>query len=251
MSFDIKKYRDDLIFIPLGGTGEIGMNVNMYHLNGKWLMVDLGLGFAHDVPGIDMLAPDITFARDQKKNIVGLILTHIHEDHLGAVQYLWQELGITIYTSNFTAKFLRSKLEEFPFAREVKIVIIDPSKELDLDPFKIEFIGLTHSVPEMNALMIKTNHGNILHSGDWKFDPDPVIGNISEKEKIKAYGDRGDILALVCDSTNALSPGRSRSEGDLYESLREIVGKCRCPFKDNASRRSYPFFEIAQIKDIY
>ncbi len=226
MNINLKKHHSELLFTPLGGAGEIGMNVNMYHLNGKWLMVDLGLGFAHDVPGIDMLAPDITFARDQKKNIVGLILTHIHEDHLGAVQYLWQELGITIYTSNFTAKFLRSKLEEFPFAREVKIVIIDPSKELDLDPFKIEFIGLTHSVPEMNALMIKTNHGNILHSGDWKFDPDPVIGNISEKEKIKSYGDRGDILALICDSTNALSPGRSRSEGDLYESLREIVGKC-------------------------
>lgn len=227
MNINLKKHHSELLFTPLGGAGEIGMNVNMYHLNGKWLMVDLGLGFAHDIPGIDMLAPDITFAKEHKKNIVGLIITHIHEDHLGAVQYLWQELGMTIYTSNFTAKFLRAKLEEFPFAREVKIVVIDPSKELNLDPFKIEFIGLTHSVPEMNALMIKTNHGNILHSGDWKFDPDPVIGNVSEKEKIKAYGDKGEILALICDSTNALSPGRSKSEGDLYESLREIVGNCK------------------------
>lgn len=227
MNINLKKHYEDLLFTPLGGAGEIGMNVNMYHLSGKWLMVDLGLGFAHNIPGIDMLAPDITFAREQKKNIVGLILTHIHEDHLGAVQYLWQELGMTIYTSNFTAKFLRSKLEEFPFAKEVKIITIDPNKELNLDPFKIEFIGLTHSVPEMNALMIKTNHGNILHSGDWKFDPDPVVGNVSEKEKIKSYGDKGEILALICDSTNALSQGRSKSEGDLYESLRQIIGNCQ------------------------
>jgi ribonuclease J len=227
MDINLKKHHSDLLFTPLGGAGEIGMNVNMYHLNGKWLMVDLGLGFAHDIPGVDMLAPDISFARAHKKNIVGLILTHIHEDHLGAVQYLWQELEMPIYTSNFTAKFLRAKLEEFPFASQVKIITIDPTQDLKLDPFTIEFIGLTHSVPEMNALMIKTSHGNVLHSGDWKFDPDPVIGNVSEKEKIKAYGDRGEILALVCDSTNALSPGRSRSEGDLYESLKTIVQDCQ------------------------
>lgn len=226
MNIDLKKYKSDLLFTALGGASEIGMNVNLYHLDGKWLMVDLGLGFAHDVPGIDMLAPDISFIKSQKKNLLGLVITHIHEDHLGAVQYLWEELEMPIYTSNFTAQFLRSKLEEYKFASRVKIFTVDPSKELNLEPFKIEFIGLTHSVPEMHALMIKTNHGNILHSGDWKFDPDPVVGNISEKEKIKSYGDKGDILALVCDSTNALSPGRSKSEGDLFASLKKIISNC-------------------------
>jgi len=226
MNINLKKHKSDLLFTALGGAGEIGMNVNLYHLNGKWLMVDLGLGFADDVPGVDMLAPDISFIKDHKKNLVGLILTHIHEDHLGAVQYLWEELEMPIYTSNLTAKFLRSKLAEYAFANHVKIITVDPANELKLDPFTIEFIGLTHSVPEMHALLIKTPHGNILHSGDWKFDPDPVVGNISEKEKIQQYGDKGEILALVCDSTNAMSPGRSRSEGELFMSLRSIIAEC-------------------------
>ena len=223
MNINLKKHKDDLLFAPLGGASEIGMNVNLYHLEGKWLMVDCGLGFANNIPGVDMLAPDISFIKAHKKNLVGLVITHIHEDHLGAVQYLWEELEMPIYTSKLTANFLRSKLEEYPFAKSVKIHEINPTKDLELKPFTIEFIGLTHSVPEMNALLIKTNHGNILHSGDWKFDPDPVVGNVSEKEKIKSYGDKGEILALVCDSTNALSPGRSRSEGELHESLKELI----------------------------
>jgi len=227
MQLNLKKHREDLLFIPLGGASEIGMNVNLYHLDGKWIMVDCGLGFAHDVPGIDMLAADISFIKAHKKDLLGIIITHIHEDHLGAVQHLWQELEAPVYTSDFAAKFLRAKLEEYSFGSRVKINVIDESQELKLGNFNIEFIGLTHSVPEMNALMIKTRHGNILHSGDWKFDPNPVLGKISEKEKIKAYGDRGEILALVCDSTNALSLGHSRSEGDLFESLHKIIKDCK------------------------
>ena len=227
MKIDLTKYKDNLLFIPLGGAGEIGMNVNLYHLDGKWLMVDLGLGFAHNAPGIDMLAPDISFIKSNKKDLVGLILTHIHEDHLGAVQYLWEELEVPIYTSNLTAIFLRSKLEEYSFAKYVKINVIDPNKELALNPFKINFIGLTHSVPEMNALIIKTKYGNILHSGDWKFDTDPVVGDISQKDIIREYGNQKSILALVCDSTNALNPGRSGSEGDLFDSLKKIISKCK------------------------
>lgn len=227
MDLNLKTYKEELLFVPLGGASEIGMNVNLYHLDGKWLMVDLGMGFAHNVPGIDMLIPDISFIKNHRKNLVGLVITHIHEDHLGAVQYLWQELEMPIYTSRFTANFLRAKLEEFPFGRQVKIIEIDPEKELNLAPFAIEFIGLTHSVPEMNALLIKTRHGNILHSGDWKFDPDPVVGNVSQKDKIQHYGHNGEILALVCDSTNALSPGHSKSEGELYESLKELISGCK------------------------
>ena len=227
MKIDLKKHKADLLFVPLGGASEIGMNVSLYHLDGKWLMIDLGLGFAHDLPGIDMLAPNISFAKDHKKDIVGLILTHIHEDHLGAVQHLWEELRMPIYTSEFTANFLRAKLEEYSFARQVKIITINPEKNLNLKPFDIEFIGLTHSTPEMHAIMIKTEKGNILHSGDWKFDPNPVIGKVSEKEKIKAYGDKKEILALVCDSTNALSPGHSGSEGELFDNLKALIQGCK------------------------
>ncbi|MCE3255077.1 MAG: Ribonuclease 1 [Rickettsiaceae bacterium] len=227
MQLNLKKHREDLLFIPLGGASEIGMNVNLYHLDGKWIMVDCGLGFAHDIPGIDMITADISFIKAHKKDLLGIIITHIHEDHLGAVQHLWQELEAPVYTSDFAAKFLRAKLEEYPFANRVKINVIDEEKELKIGSFNIEFIGLTHSVPEMNALLIKTKHGNILHSGDWKFDPNPVVGKLSEKEKIKAYGDRGEILALVCDSTNALSPGHSRSEGELFESLKSIIQDCK------------------------
>jgi ribonuclease J len=223
MNFDLKKYFNSLLFIPLGGANEIGMNVNLYHLDGKWIMVDLGVGFAYDIPGVDMMTADISFIKNHKKNLLGIILTHIHEDHLGAVQYLWQELEVPVYTSNFTANFLRVKLEEFDLTKKVPIKIIDDSTTLNLDPFFIDFIGLTHSVPEMKALVIKTRCGNILHTGDWKFDPDPVIGKISDKEKIASYGKENQILAMVCDSTNAISTGHSRSEGELYDSLKTLI----------------------------
>ncbi len=250
MQLNLKKHREDLLFLPLGGASEIGMNVNLYHLDGKWIMVDCGLGFAHDVPGVDMLAADISFIKAHKKDLLGIIITHIHEDHLGAVQHLWQELEAPVYTSDFAARFLRVKLQEYSFGPRVKIHTIDESKELKLGSFNIEFIGLTHSVPEMNALMIKTRHGNVLHSGDWKFDPNPVLGKISEKEKIKAYGDKGEILALICDSTNALSPGRSKSEGDLFESLKSIVKDCKqlvgvTTFASNIAR----VFTIAKVAE--
>jgi len=250
MQLNLKKHREDLLFLPLGGASEIGMNVNLYHLDGKWLMVDCGLGFAHDIPGVDMLAADISFIKAHKKDLLGIIITHIHEDHLGAVQHLWQELEVPVYTSDFAARFLRVKLQEYSFGSQVKIHTIDESKDLKLGSFTIEFIGLTHSVPEMNALMIKTRHGNVLHSGDWKFDPNPVLGKVSEKEKIKEYGDKGEILALICDSTNALSPGHSRSEGDLFESLRSIIKDCKqlvgvTTFASNIAR----VFTIAKVAE--
>jgi len=223
MDLNLKKHHDDLLFLPLGGANEIGMNLNLYHLDGKWLMVDCGVGFAYDIPGVDMMTADISFIKTHRHNLVGIILTHIHEDHMGAVQYLWEELRAPVYATNFGANFLRTKLEEYKLDKKVPIHLIDGSKDLDLNPFKIEFIGLTHSVPEMQALLIKTHKGNVLHTGDWKFDPDPIVGNVSEKERIQAYGNRGEITALVCDSTNALSEGHSRSEGELHESLKSLI----------------------------
>lgn len=223
MNFSPKKHYEDFLFLPLGGANEIGMNLNLYHLDGKWLMVDCGVGFAYDVPGIDMMTPDISFIKKERKNLLGIVITHIHEDHIGAVQYLWEELQVPVYTTKLAANFLRAKLKEFKLDKVVPIHLIEPEKNLKLGSFEIEFLGLTHSVPEMQALFIKTRHGNVLHSGDWKFDPDPVVGNVSEKEKISAYGDRDEILALVCDSTNAINEGHSGSEGDLHKSLKALI----------------------------
>lgn len=223
MDLNLKKHHSELLFLPLGGANEIGMNVNLYHLNGKWIMIDCGVGFAYDIPGVDMMTADISFIKEHRDNLLGIVLTHIHEDHMGAIQYLWEELEVPVYATNFGANFLRTKLQEYKLDKVVPIHIIDGSKNLNLGPFDIEFIGLTHSVPEMQALMIRTEKGNVLHTGDWKFDPDPVVGEVSEKEKIRALGDAGEVTALICDSTNAISEGHSRSEGELYESLKSLI----------------------------
>ena len=223
MNLDLKKNKSELLFLPLGGANEIGMNLNLYQLDGKWLMVDCGVGFANDVPGITMMTPDITFIKKHRKDLLGIVLTHIHEDHLGAIQYLIQDLEVPIYATLLGANFLKSKLSEFNLDKTTDIRIIDGEKNLNLGPFDIEFLGLTHSVPEMKAMMIRTRVGNVLHTGDWKFDPDPVVGDVSDKELIKKYGDAGEILALVCDSTNAINEGHSKSEGELYESIKSLV----------------------------
>ncbi len=223
MDLNLKKHYNDLLFLPLGGANEIGMNLNLYHLDGKWIMIDCGMGFAYDIPGVDMMTADISFIKANRKNLLGIIITHIHEDHLGAVQHLWRELEAPVYATEFAANFLRTKLQESRLDKEVPIHLIDGSKDLNLNPFQLEFVGLTHSVPEMKAVIVKTRKGNILHTGDWKFDPDPVVGELSEKERIKAYGDAQEILAVVCDSTNALSEGHSRSEGELYDSLKSLI----------------------------
>jgi ribonuclease J len=243
MSFDIKKHKNNLLFIPLGGSGEIGMNVNLYHLDGKFIMIDLGLGFANNIPGVNMIAPDLSFIKKHKKDLLAIVITHIHEDHIGAVQHLWQELKVPIYATNLAKNFLEAKLEEYPFKKKVKINVIDGSKNLNLGPFELDFIGLTHSVPEMNAISIKTRFGNILHTGDWKFDSDPVVGNVSEKEKIAQIAKDEGFLAIISDSTNILSKGRSGSEGDLQKNMEEVISKSQgmvgvTTFASNIARMS-------------
>ncbi len=226
MHTNLKKHKDDLMFLPLGGANEIGLNVNLYHYKGKWIMFDLGAGFADEtLPGIDMLVPDLAFVHQLKGDFLGVVLTHGHEDHLGAVHYLWKELRCQIYATPFTAALVRNKLKETSYAKDVKIKIVDPGSKFSVGPFDLEMVQLTHSIPEMNAIAIRTEHGNILHTGDWKFDPNPLIGPLSNEEALKRYGDKG-VLALVCDSTNVFSPGHSGSEGDLKESLAELIGKC-------------------------
>ena len=226
MSINLKAYQDKLLFLPLGGANEIGINVNLYQFQGKWIMIDCGSGFADDhLPGVDMVVADLSFISRYKEDLLGIILTHAHEDHLGAIQYLWNELECPIYTTKFTKCFLQNKIAEYSFSKEVSIIEIDPKKIFDLGPFSIEMIGLTHSAPEMHALMIRTTAGNVLHTGDWKFDPRPIVGKVSDEGALKACGDEG-VLALVCDSTNVFNPGVSGSEGDVRDSLVEIIAGC-------------------------
>ncbi|MCH2036995.1 MAG: ribonuclease J [Rickettsiales bacterium] len=228
MSFNIKKHKDDLLFIPLGGAGEIGMNVNLYHLDGKWIIADLGAGFADDwLPGVDMIVADISFIREHRDDVLGIVLTHAHEDHLGGIQYLWDELECPVYATPFTASFLERKLADSGYKKgEVPIHRIEPGSRFNLGPFDMELVEITHSVPEMNGIFIRTRHGNILHTGDWKLDPKPVVGADTNEAKLTAFGDEG-VLAMVSDSTNIFSAGRSGSEGKLSESLEQLIASCK------------------------
>ena len=217
----------ELVFLPLGGTGEIGMNCNLYGFGtrGKrqWIMVDLGVTFGkHSDPGIDVITPDISFIEKQKKNLCGLLLTHGHEDHIGAVAHLWPRLKCPVYATPFTAALVRGKLAEAGLLDEVPLHIIEPDAHLEIGPFVIDYICLTHSIAEPSALAIEVEGARILHTGDWKIDPDPVIGKLTEVDRLKALGDAG-IDAIICDSTNVLSPGRSGSEADVGRMLEDVV----------------------------
>lgn len=226
MSFNPKAYKEKLLFVPLGGANEIGINVNLYHFQGKWIMIDCGSGFADEhLPGVDMIVADLKFIEKHKDNLLGLVLTHAHEDHLGAIQYLWSSLECPIYTTKFTKNFLKIKLSEYAFAKDIKINEVKSGDRFDLGPFSIEMIPLTHSAPEMQSLMIRTAAGNIMHTGDWKFDSNPVIGKPSDTEALKKCGDEG-VLALVCDSTNVFNEGVSGSEGDVRSNLIDIIARC-------------------------
>ena len=210
-----------LYFLPLGGSGEIGMNLNLYHTRGKWLMVDLGITF-DQTPGIEVLMPDTKFIEEHAKNLVGIVLTHAHEDHIGAVPYLWSRLQCPLFATPFTAALVRHKLHEAGL--KAPVIEVPLSGGVDIGPFTVDFIRLTHSIPEPNALAIRTAAGTIVHTGDWKIDPDPLIGEATDIAALTKLGDEG-VLALVCDSTNVFVPGRSGSEGVIRKNLIELVGK--------------------------
>ena len=219
----------DLVFLPLGGTGEIGMNCNLYGYGerGKrdWIMVDLGVTFGRqDEPGIELITPDISFIEQHRDRLHGLLLTHGHEDHIGAVGHLWPRLKCPIYATPFTAALVKSKLAEQGLLEQVKLNIIEPDAHIDVGPFSIDYICLTHSIAEPSAMAIEVNGHRALHTGDWKIDPDPVIGRLTEVERLKALGDEG-IDAIICDSTNVLSPGRSGSEAEVGAMLEEVVAE--------------------------
>lgn len=226
MTFDFSKHKDDLLFVPLGGSNEIGMNLNLYTYGGKWLMVDCGMGFAGDYyPGIEILLPDISFIVERKEDLLGLVITHAHEDHLGAVPYLWRELECPIYTTPFTGAFLKHKMAEMGPGKRPEVITLDSGGKVDIGAFSLELVELTHSIPEMQAVAITTPKGVVMHTGDWKFDDRPMIGPASDYDLLKKYGD-GKVLAMVCDSTNVFVEGEAGSEGEVREHLVELIKKC-------------------------
>jgi ribonuclease J len=214
---------DELLFLPLGGSGEIGMNLNLYGHAGKWLMIDCGITFGDDTtPGIDVMMPDPAFIEERKDELAGLVLTHAHEDHLGAVPYLWSRLECPIYATPFTAALLRRKLAESNLLKSVPIHEIPMSGSFTVGPFELEMVTLTHSIPEPNAVAVRTKAGTVMHTGDWKLDPDPLVGPSTDEKRLMEIGEEG-VLAMVCDSTNALVPGRSGSESDVRDNMIELV----------------------------
>ena len=217
----------DLAFLPLGGTGEIGMNLNLYRCDGRFLAVDCGIGFggaAH--PEVDVMMPDPGYIAERADKLVGLIITHAHEDHLGAVAWLWPQLRCPVYATPFAAAVLRRKLNEVQLLNQVKLHVVPPGAPMDLPPFKLQFLRVTHSIPEAQALVIETPRGVLLHTGDWKLDPSPLIGPPTNEAAFEALGAKG-VLAMICDSTNAMVEGHSGSEADVRQTLTVLLRDLR------------------------
>ena len=217
----------ELLFCALGGSGEIGMNVNLYGADGKWLMVDLGMTFGgNEYPGTELVFADLEFIEERKQDLVGIVLTHAHEDHIGAVPYFAEELGVPLYATPFTARLVADKLQEAGLLKEVPLKVIDHLEPFQLGPFGLRYVPLAHSIAEGNALVIETPYGRIFHTGDWKLDDEPLVGVPATQAELTAIGDEG-VLALVCDSTNVFNPNPSGSEGEVRRALLEEVAKHR------------------------
>ena len=219
--------KEELIFCPLGGSGEIGMNMNLFaygsETNQKWIIVDMGVTFADDsIPGIDLIYPDPGFIIDKKDDLLGIVLTHAHEDHIGAISHIWPDLKCNIYATPFTAVLIKEKFKEKKIDITKNLKIVELNGSIKLGSFNIEFVTLTHSILEPNGLSIKTPVGTILHTGDWKVDPNPLIGEKINENKLKEIGNE-KVLAMICDSTNVFNPGRAGSESDVRDSLLKIM----------------------------
>jgi len=243
--------KNELIFCPLGGSGEIGMNMNLFGFGKpgehKWIIVDIGVTFADEsVPGIDLIYPDPGFIIDKKEALLAIVLTHAHEDHIGAITQIWPMLKCKIYATPFTAALIIEKFREKNIDITTYLKIVELNGKIKLDNFEIEFITLTHSILEPNGLKIKTPLGNILHTGDWKYDPDPLIGKKIDDKKLKLIGEEG-VLTMICDSTNVFSEGRSGSELSVRNSLLKIIQRLKkrvivTSFASNVARMETIFF---------
>ncbi len=226
-----KDKENDIVFLPLGGVGEIGMNLGLYGFgpegNRKWLIVDCGVSFAGpELPGIDLVMPDIKFLEDEVNNIVGMVITHAHEDHYGAILHLWPFLKVPVYATAFTAGLLAAKTESEPGAEEVPVTVVRQGERHTIGPFDVEFIAMAHSIPEPCALAIRTPAGLVLHTGDWKIDRSPGIGQPIDLDRLAELGREG-VMALVCDSTNAVRDGVSPSEADVAAELTKVIGRAK------------------------
>jgi len=225
------KTSDELVFLPLGGSNEIGMNFNLYGFgpahDRRWVVVDLGITFGDSsTPGVEVILPDPSYIEDYADRILGIVLTHAHEDHLGAVAWLWPRLKAPVYATPFTAFLLREKLREADLLDQVEIHEVPLKGRFQLGPFDFELITLTHSIPEPNGLAIRTPLGTVLHTGDWKIDPEPLLGSVTDQDAIRRLGDEG-VLAMVCDSTNVFVDGVAGSESDVRETLIPLIGQLK------------------------
>jgi len=248
--------KEEFIFCPLGGSGEIGMNMNLFAYgnpeNRKWIIVDIGVTFADEtIPGIDLIYPDPGFIVDKKDDLVGLVLTHAHEDHIGAIAHIWPKLLCNIYATPFTSVLIQEKFKEKKIDTKNKLKIVELNGNIQLGPFKIEFVTLTHSILEPNGLSIETPVGTVLHTGDWKCDPNPLIGETINEKKLKQIGKKG-VLAMICDSTNVFSPGRAGSELDVRKSLLKIMANKQkriivTSFASNVARMESIFYCAKKI----
>ena len=212
----------ELLFLALGGSGEIGMNLNLYGCEGKWLMVDLGMSFgSNEYPGTELMFADPEFIEDRRDDLLGIVITHAHEDHIGAIPYFAADLGVPIYATPFTADLIVRKLQEAGLVDEIDLIVVDEDHgSITTGPFEVTYIPLAHSIAEGNALLIDTPYGRIFHTGDWKLDDEPQIGTPATQEELTHIGDEG-VLALVCDSTNVFNPEPSGSEGAVFRGLLE------------------------------
>jgi ribonuclease J len=248
--------KEEFIFCPLGGSGEIGMNMNLFAYgnpdNRKWIIVDIGVTFADDtIPGVDLIYPDPGFIVDKKDDLLGLVLTHAHEDHIGAIAHIWPKLLCNIYATPFTSVLIQEKFKEKKINIGKKLKIIELNGKVQLGPFKIEFVTLTHSILEPNGLSIETPAGIVLHTGDWKCDPNPLIGQTINEKKLKEIGDKG-VLAMICDSTNVFNSGRAGSELDVRKSLLKVMSNIQkriivTSFASNVARMESIFYCAKKI----
>ncbi len=249
--------KENLLFCPLGGSGEIGMNMNLYAYgteeNQKWIIVDMGVTFADDsVPGIDLIYPDAGFIIDKKDELLGIVLTHAHEDHIGSIVHIWPNLKCNIYATPFTAVLIQEKFKEKKIDVTNYLKVVPLNSKIELGPFEIDFVTLTHSILEPNGLSITTPVGVVLHTGDWKVDPNPLIGNKVDEKKLKSIGEKG-VIAMICDSTNVFSPGRAGSEHDVRESLLKIIASQKkrvlvTSFASNVARMESIFYIAKETK---
>lgn len=224
----IKKHKEDFLFLPLSGVGEIGVNCYLYQLQGKWLLVDLGIGFSlHDpsLPGIDVLLPDIAFLKKIKDDLLAIVVTHSHEDHCGAIHHLWEEIGCPVYADEFTIQFIRNKCAALRLKDYIDLNVI--GDRLKIGPFDMEFIHMTHSTPFMNGIVFRTEYGNFFHTGDWKIDEKPIVGKISDLQRLQEIQEQEGFKGAISDSTNATVAEKTLSESSLIKPLQEIFSETK------------------------